>query len=81
LVQKKESREKQLEFYAGWVKSRKATIEEIAQRFPVLRREFSVEKNIAFLILDDYGMGSAEVCRFVGDTVMWFSDWTGNKGG
>jgi hypothetical protein len=79
LGQKKECREKQLEFYTGWVKSTKAKIEETAQRFPALRREFSVEKNTAFLILDDYGMGSTEVCLFIGDSVIWFTDRTGNK--
>lgn len=71
LVKKKESREKQLEFYSGWVKSTKAKIEEVLNQLPALRREFSVERNAAFVILDDYGTGSVEVCRFVGDKVLW----------
>lgn len=79
LLRKKESRERQLEFYAGWVKSTKSKIEEIAQQLPGLQHEFSVEKNIAFLIVEDYGMGSTEVCRFIGDNVMWFADRTGKK--
>jgi len=79
LVKKKESRDRQLEFYGAWVKSTRTKILELVQQLPTLISEFSVEKNVAFLILDDYGMGGVEVCRFIGDRIEWLADRIGNK--
>jgi hypothetical protein len=81
LVKNKESREKQLDFYSSWVNSAKAQIKLILQQLPTLATEFSVDRHIAFLIADDGGMGSLEVCRFVGDRVIWAADRMGGQTG
>jgi hypothetical protein len=79
LIKKKETRNRQLEFYSSWVASTKAQIASVLDEFPNLRRAFSPERNVAFVILNDYGMGSLEVCRIIGDKISWLADRTAKE--
>lgn len=71
IIAKDTARQTQEQTYRGWVERTKKNINQILDRLPGLSKQFSIEKNVVFLILDDYGMGSAEVCRFIGDEIRW----------
>lgn len=71
MVERNATREEQLEYYRDWFEmEREALIEELG-RLPVLGKEIDLDHHVAFAIMDHYGMGSSEICRFHGGTVIW----------
>jgi len=66
-------RDKRLFNFYSWVNNARSRIGQILQSIPVLRKEFSVERDIEFRICeyDDKEIYSTLVCSITGDKVVW----------
>jgi hypothetical protein len=71
MVRERATHKEQLEYYRGWVQMEKDFIRKILKGLPVLRRELQLERDVVFLIMDNYGMGSIPICQIVGRKVVW----------
>jgi len=66
-------RDKRLSNFSSWVNNARSRITQILQGIPVLKKEFSIERDIEFRICeyDDKEMFATIVCTIIGEEVDW----------
>lgn len=71
LIEKGASQEEQLDFYSDWVAGQKQFMEKILEGLPDLRSKLDLTKDVAYVIIYNYGMGGCPVCTFANGDIYW----------
>ena len=71
MTEKGDSREEQLAYYRDWVEGEKQLIDRVLEDLPDLRSRFDPNRDVAFVIVYNYGMGGHPVCTFIHGAVHW----------
>ena len=71
MIEKGASREAQLEYYTDWVEGQKQVMDHILEELPSLRSKLDLNRDVAYVILYNYGMGGCPVCAFINGIVHW----------
>jgi hypothetical protein len=71
MIEKGTSREQQLVYYSDWIAGQKQVMETILEGLPDLRSNLDLSKDVAYVIVYNYGMGGCPVCTFVNGDIYW----------
>jgi hypothetical protein len=71
MIEKGTSREEQLAYYWDWIAGQKQVMEKILEELPDLRSKLDLSKDVAYVIVYNYGMGGCPVCTFVNGDIYW----------
>ena len=71
MVEQGASREEQLEYYQDWIASQKQVMDHILEELPNLRSKLDLIKDVAYVIVYNYGMGGCPICTFVNGETHW----------
>jgi hypothetical protein len=73
MVDRKAPRAKQLEYYRDWAHAEGAQIQNILDEVRIEPRDFSIQRDVGFVIMYSYGMGGFPVCSITQKRVRWIN--------